>query len=199
MHRIERRLGKFVVEFDDRRVTAKRLVSTIPLDRIQNLCGLSSEEQLRTVTLITLFYSFSGERGFTDCILYNFSKEGLWKRLTVHSDFYGKSNGREFFSVEINSGPVNGDVSEADRDFRKHVGENGLFSGDLRLEGSHTLLNAYPIYTAHADMRAKQVVAKLRKLGVESLGRQGAFDYQPTARDSTLKAEIALRGGSLKR
>jgi protoporphyrinogen oxidase len=199
MHRIERRFGKFVVEFDDRRVTAKRLVSTIPLDRIQNLCGLSSEEQLRTVTLITLFYSFSGERGFTDCILYNFSKEGLWKRLTVHSDFYGKSNGREFFSVEINSGPVNGDVSEADRDFRKHVGENGLFSGDLRLEGSHTLLNAYPIYTAHADMRAKQVVAKLRKLGVESLGRQGAFDYQPTARDSTLKAEIALRGGSLKR
>jgi hypothetical protein len=36
-------------------------------------------------------------------------------------------------------------------------------------------------------------MAALRAFGVESLGRQGAFDYQPTARDTTLKAEAALR------
>jgi protoporphyrinogen oxidase len=198
IRRVECLFGKFVVEFDDRRVTGKRLVSTIPIDRIQHLCGLSNEAQLRTVTLITLFYSFSGERGFSDSILYNFSKSGLWKRLTVHSDFYGRSNGREYFSVEINSGPVNDDVDAADRDFRKHVGENRLFSGELRLEGSHTLANAYPVYTADADLRAKGAIAALRKLGVESLGRQGAFDYQPTARDSTLKAEMSLRDGSVE-
>lgn len=197
LRRVECQIGKFVVELGDRKVTGKRLVSTIPLDRIQNLCGLSNERPLRTVTMITLFYSFSGERGFTDSILYNFSKDGLWKRLTVQSDFYGKSKDREFFSVEVNSGPIDGDANEADRDFRKHAGENGLFSGDLRFEGSHTLANAYPVYTHDAALRAKAAIAALRRLGVESIGRQGAFDYQPTARDSTLKAEIALRGGSV--
>jgi protoporphyrinogen oxidase len=196
MQQIECRPGMFVVELEDRRVTAKRLVSTIPLDRIQNLCGLSNERELRTVTLITLFYSFCGERGFTESILYNFSRGGVWKRLTVQSDFYGKSNGREFFSVEINLDPVHGDVNEADRNFRQHVGENRLFVGELRLEGSHRLANAYPIYTADAESHAKKARARLRALGVESLGRQGAFDYQPTARDSTLKAEIALTSRS---
>jgi hypothetical protein len=53
--------------------------------------------------------------------------------------------------------------------------------------------NAYPIYTDQADEHAASAVVALRKLGIESIGRQGRFDYQPTARDSTLKAEAALR------
>jgi len=69
--------------------------------------------------------------------------------------------------VEVNADHVSGSVEIAAKDFRQHTSENGLFTGDLRLEGSH--------------------------IGVESLGRQGAFDYQPTARDTTLKAEAALR------
>ena len=81
----------------------------------------------------------------------------------------------------------------AAKDFRQHTSENGLFTGDLRLEGSHIVSNAYPIYTDKADERATNAIAALRAFGVESLGRQGAFDYQPTARDTTLKAEAALR------
>jgi protoporphyrinogen oxidase len=192
MHSLQKKDGVFFLEAGRRRFAADRLVSTIPLERIQNLCGMLPEEKLQTVTLISLFFSFSGDRGFKHSILYNFSHNGSWKRLTVYSDFYGRSGGREFFAVEVNADHVLGSVETAEDDFRKHASENGLFAGDLRLEGSHTLSNAYPVYTDNADEQAANAIAALLALGIESFGRQGGFDYQPTARDSTLKAEAAL-------
>jgi protoporphyrinogen oxidase len=181
----------FFLQTGSRRVAASRVVSTIPLDRIQKLYGMTSDERLMTVTLISLFFSFSGDRGFDQSILYNFSHTGAWKRLTVFSDFYGKFDGREYFTVEANS-DVSGSVDAIERDFRRHVSENGLFGGDLKLEGSHIVANAYPVYTGKADEYAANIIAALRTQGIESIGRQGAFDYQPTARVTTLKAEIAL-------
>jgi protoporphyrinogen oxidase len=184
--------GRFVLDAANRRISAGRVVSTIPLERIQALCGMPPEERLMSVTLISLFFSFSGDRGFKDCVLYNFSHTGSWKRLTVYSDFYGKSGEREFFTVEVNADHVGGSIETAEQEFKRHVAENGLFSGDLRLEGSHIVSNAYPVYTDKADEQAANVIAELRMLGIESIGRQGGFDYQPTARDTTLKAEAAL-------
>jgi hypothetical protein len=146
-----------------------------------------------TVALISLFFSFSGDRGFEHSVLYNFSHEGSWKRLTVYSDFYGREGGREFFAVEVNSDHVSGSVAKAEQDFRDHVASNKLFVGDLRLEGSNYVTNAYPIYTENADVKASRIIAALRTLGVESIGRQGGFDYQPTARHTTQQAEVALR------
>jgi protoporphyrinogen oxidase len=193
MHSLQKEDGLFFLYTSGRRVAASRVVSTIPLERVQDLCGILSEEKLQTVTLISLFFSFSGDRGFEHSVLYNFSHTGAWKRLTVYSDFYGPSGGREFFAVEVNADHVAGSVETAARDFRRHTLENGLLTGDLRLEGSHTVSNAYPIYTDKADERAANAIAALRSFGIESLGRQGGFDYQPTARDTTLKAEAALR------
>ena len=193
MGRLESHDGTFSIAVGDRRIVGGRLVSTIPLFHIQALCGLKAQRELKTVTLMSLFYSYSGQRGFKQSILYNFSSKGAWKRLTIHSDFYGKCGGREFFSVELNADHVAHDAGAADRDFREHTKANRLFLGDLRLEGSHLLANAYPIYTENADQDAKQAIAVLAKLGIESIGRQGSFDYQPTARDSTLKAEAALQ------
>ncbi|MCK1404965.1 NAD(P)-binding protein [Bradyrhizobium sp. 76] len=185
--------GRFVLQTADRQIRAQRVVSTIPLERAQELCGIALDVKLRTVTLITLFFSFSGHRGFKNSILYNFSHSGAWKRLTVYSDFYGPAAGREFFAVEVNADHVSNSAEIGAKDFRQHTMENGLFKGDLQLEGSHVVSNAYPIYTNGADERAAEIIAALRNFGVQSLGRQGAFDYQPTARDTTLKAEAALR------
>jgi protoporphyrinogen oxidase len=195
MHSLQKKDDVFFLETGRRRVAASRVVSTIPLERIQDLCGLPSDLRLLTVTLISLFFSFLGDRGFKDSILYNFAHTGSWKRLTVYSDFYGKSGGREFFAVEVNADHVFGSVETAEQDFRRHVSENGLFVGDLRLEGSHILSNAYPVYTDKADERAANAIAALRTLGIESFGRQGGFDYQPTARVSTLQVEAALGRG----
>jgi protoporphyrinogen oxidase len=182
----------FYLETEGRQLAASRVVSTIPLDRIQTLCDMRSEQKLLTVTLISLFFSFSGERRFAHSILYNFSHTGAWKRLTMYSDFYGKSNGREYFAVEVNADHVSGSVEIAAQDFRRHTEENGLFVGDLKLEGGNELANAYPVYTQNAGEKAASIIAGLRELGIESIGRQGGFDYQPTARVTTQKAEAAL-------
>ena len=186
---------RFFLETSSQRIAASRVVSTIPLDRIQKICGMITNDGLTTVTLISLFFSFSGDRGFKQSILYNFAHDGAWKRLTVYSDFYGKADGREYFAAEVNADHVSGSVELAEQDFRRHVSENELFNGDLRLEGSHIVSNAYPVYTHNADATAAAIIAKLRTLGVESIGRQGGFDYQPTARHTTLKAEAALSRG----
>jgi len=178
---------------DRQSFSASRVVSTIPIERIQRLCGIPANENLPTVTLISLFFSFKGDRGFGESILYNFSHAGAWKRLTVYSDFYGRVEGREYFAVEVNADHVCGSVETAEQDFRRHVAENGLFAGELTLEGSHIVTNAYPVYSENADERAADAIAALRVLGIESIGRQGGFDYQPTARVTTLKAEVALR------
>jgi len=178
---------------DGRTILATRLVSTIPIPRVQALCGLASADRLDTVTLETLFYSFAGQRGFGQSVLYNFSYEGMWKRLTVYSDFYGPAQGREYFGVEVTAGGAGDTAQDADRDFRTHTAGNGLFRGDMRLEGSHTLTSSYPVYSKGADMRAQKALAELRAFGIESFGRQGGFDYQPTARVSTISAEDRLR------
>lgn len=188
MHHIRRADGKFELCFDDTTISTDRVVSTIPIHRAEELCGIKTNQRLESITLVSLYFSFAGDRGFDESIIYNFSHEGSWKRLTVYSDFYGRVRGREYFGVEVIADRVDG----AEAAFREHVGRNGLFRGDLKLEGSQTLENAYPIYRRGASKAAGEAIAALRMFGIESFGRQGGFNYQPTARSSTVEAEIAL-------
>ncbi|WP_430251592.1 NAD(P)-binding protein [Neorhizobium sp. DAR64860/K0K1] len=182
----------FCATLRDKAIMAPRVISTIPIPKLEEICAMSNAQQLGTITLISLYFSFSGKRGFDDSIIYNFSHDGAWKRLTVYSDFYGTANGREYFAVEVIANHVADSVTLAEADFREHVRVNGLFSGDLVLEGSHVLDNAYPIYSKGAADAAFSRVARLAEFGVESHGRQGAFNYQPTARVSTLDAETSV-------
>lgn len=191
--RIDRDADGFTVQVDGTTVRAPRLVSTIPIDVLRGMCGKTGATSLPTVTLVTLFFSFAGRRGFSDSILYNFSHGGSWKRLTMYSDFYGRRDGREFFAVEVIAGERPENPDRAVRDFRRHVVDNGLFLGDLVAEGHHVLTHAYPIYSEGAGERAAAAITELRAQGIESFGRQGAFEYQPTARVSTIHAEEALR------
>jgi len=174
-------------------VVSDRLISTIPIPRAEALCGLNSAHKLETITLIALYFSFSGKRGFAESVIYNFSHEGAWKRLTVYSDFYGRVRGREYFTAEVIADNLTNSIELAEHNFRQHVWVNGLFVGDLKLEASQTLESAYPIYRKGAAQRAAEAGLKLRAFGIESFGRQGGFNYQPTARTSTLEAEAALQ------
>jgi hypothetical protein len=174
-------------------VTAERVVSTIPINRSLDLCGMKIDEKLNSVTLISLFFSFSGRKGFDCSVLYNFSHDGFWKRLTMYSDFYGAVEGREYFGVEVLASQAGDSLEVAERDFRSHVAQNHLFDGDLKLEGSRFVPNAYPIYADRAQDRVTAALTRLRDFGIESFGRQGGFDYQPTARVSTQNAEAHVR------
>ena len=173
-------------------IVGKRLISTVPINIANRLCGLEQERPLKTITLISLYFSFSGDRGFAQSILYNFSYEAAWKRLTIYSDFYGRTDGREYFAVEVVTNDTITSIELAEAEFRAHVASNNIFNGDLKLEGGQALDNAYPIYTHGAPAEATRQIERLRQFGVESFGRHGAFNYQPTARVSTLEAERAL-------
>ncbi|WP_105440736.1 NAD(P)-binding protein [Neorhizobium sp. T25_13] len=189
---IDRLENGFQLRLEDRVITAGRLFSTIPIERVQALCAIERQHVLNTTTLISLYFSFSGERGFQQPIVYNFSHDGAWKRLTVYSDFYGLAHGREYFAVEVVADRPDSPVEMAELDFRAHVSANGLFRGDLKLEGAQVLTNAYPVYSRDAARQAEEAIAALRAFGIQSYGRHGGFNYQPTARVSTLDAEAAL-------
>lgn len=191
--RIEKLGSRFALFVDGRVIVADRVVSTIPIRRLQALCDLPVSQELETITLLALYFSFDGIRGFDEEIIYNFSHDGAWKRLTMYSDFYGRAQGREYFGVEVTANGIDRSVAHAEADFRSHVAANGLFRGDLKLEGSQFLENAYPIYRNGADGSAAAAFKALKAFGVESFGRQGGFNYQPTARVSTLEAEAALQ------
>lgn len=194
--RIEKLDNRFVLFREGRAIVADRIVSTIPIRRLQALCNLPVSQELETITLLALYFSFDGARGFDEEIIYNFSYDGAWKRLTMYSDFYGRAQGREYFGVEVIANHIGKSIAQAEADFRAHVAANGLFRGDLRLEGGQLLDNAYPIYRDGADESAAEAVKALKTFGIESFGRQGGFNYQPTARVSTIEAEAALRSAA---
>lgn len=169
--------------------TSDVLVATIPIQKTAKLCGIDDYKKFRSNCLITLFFSFRGSRNFHSTILYNFSHEGTWKRLTVYSDMYGEAAGREYFAVEIVGDLSGAEPQAVASEFESHARKFGLFDGDLKLEGSNTLENAYPLYTKGSIRDAEELSRKLRNIGILSHGRQGAFNYQPTAKVSVTEAK----------
>jgi protoporphyrinogen oxidase len=171
-------------------VVSRRLVSTIPVDRAYGLCGLGDLAPLPFSKLISLFFSFVGERKFQSSILYNFSHRGDWKRLTMFSHFFGPAAGCEYFGVEVTTNDSGPDlVARVAAAFEADVAAKHLFEGTLTFVGSNELEHAYPVYVQGAIERADAMMAALRAFGVESMGRQGGFDYLPTARQVTLVVE----------
>lgn len=149
--KIEKIGSNFVVKTDHDMYTTDRVISTIPIKKALEICGMESGDGLASVTLISLFFSFKGNKGFDYSVLYNFSYDGCWKRLTMYSDFYGMVEGREYFGVEVIASHAENSVEIGERDFRAHVARNNLFDGDLILEGSRFVPNAYPIYVNQAQ------------------------------------------------
>lgn len=182
----------FRLELADGTVFTKNLISTMPIDKVTALCGLPVEHDLNYVALTSLFYSHRGDRGFPQNILYNFTPEGRWKRLTMHSDFYGLAQDRAYFSLEVVTQSTEPDYEAADRDFRDHVRKHGLFSGDLSLEGARLTKNLYPVYLMGSTDASAAAIKQLNDFGILSFGKQGGFDYQPTTWVSAAVAEKAL-------
>lgn len=185
----------FVVRLKDgTRLRSRQLISTIPLSHSLPLFGFDAPQGLHTASLLSLFVSFAGARGFDANALYNFSHEGRWKRLTMHSDFYGPRNGREYCSVEITQRQEEAEPAASLAEFRSLTERTGIFKGDLRLEGFRLTQHAYPVYLQGATEAAEAATGQLREIGVLSFGRQGGFDYQPTASVSAGMAARQLAG-----
>ena len=158
---------------------AKRVINTLPLKTVINLLGKPDAVEIASTKLCTLCCSFSGIRGFGTVVLYNFDDKGAWKRLTMHSDYYGKRSGREFFCVEITLRDQRPEPRSLFDDFVAHTRQLGLFQGDLRLEGNMDLEFAYPICDMQAEERRLRLIELLAQFGIETIGRQGLFEYIP--------------------
>jgi len=173
--------GRFVVLREGLARTFDRVISTIPVEKAFALVFPQQTSGVRSLSLLTLCVIFRGERKFDGQILYNYHPEGEWKRLTMHSDVYGKVKGWEFFNVEV---PVISAPANAQRsfdDFRRMTEAVGIFDGEMRLAGSLLTDFAYPLYDEGAMERREAALARLHDFGIETVGRQGNFDYIPNA------------------
>ncbi|MGV7032125.1 NAD(P)-binding protein [Methylobacterium symbioticum] len=188
VERIRRSNGHYVVETRGSTIQCDRVLSTFPLKITGALLGFEDATPPASTQMLTLFCSFEGSRNFDTTILYNFHAKGAWKRLTMHSDYYGRSDGREYFSVEvtcIGSVPAEG---QAFADFAESVRSVGLFSGALDLLGSLVTDFAYPVYAIGSEASRDHYMDRIRSAGIDLVGRQGLFDYIPASDIAARKA-----------
>ncbi|WP_157966374.1 FAD-dependent oxidoreductase [Oceanibium sediminis] len=156
-----------------------RLISTIPLAMTARLAGIDDIAPPRSMMMTTLFCRFRGTPGFPYTVLYNFHRDGVWKRLTMHSNYYGQVGGDAYFSVECTQ-PDEAQSPEAlFEDFRASTESFGLFAGELELVGHLETEFAYPVLDEESARNREVMLQRTEQMGIESLGRQGAFDYIP--------------------
>jgi protoporphyrinogen oxidase len=172
--------------------TAPRLINTLPLVKVARLLGMDAAEAPESTAMITACFRFRGQRHFAALILHNFAADGLWKRLTMHSDYYGRADGWEFFSVEVSVRGTLPGIDTLVADFRATTAQAGLFEGELECLGSFVTDFAYPVYDQSAEARKTTLVQALSDMGIESLGRQGNFDYIPSATVAIAQAQAYL-------
>lgn len=166
-------------------VSASRVISSIPLKITAQAVGITAGEGVESLPLLTLYVACEGDLGFEAEVLYNFSDEGSWKRLTVHSRVYGEVDGRHYLSVEA---PLAAGSSEAGAEFTAFLAfmrRHGLMRGPAELVGHDVTGYAYPIYARGSMDASEALMDRIEATGVELLGRQGRFDYIPTAKRAT--------------
>lgn len=182
IRRIRREGGSYLVTTDRAEFRGCCVVSAMPLDTCHRAV-FGKESGLKSLDILTLFVSAQSIPASFGTVIYNFHAQGRWKRATVYSRLYpGLGAGREFMSVELTL-PHGGaaDPEEAFADLSNHLGGLNLGVGDLRLEGYEVIKSAYPYnLTGQADA-ATPVLKSLEDFGIVAVGRQGRFEYLPTA------------------
>lgn len=162
-----------------RRVGA--VAATIPLDTTHRAV-FGTPSGLASIDLMTLFVSARWLSPDIGNVLFNFHEDGRWKRATIHSRLYPDTGApRAHFSVEVTLPPgARADPEDAFADLATHLGTLALADG-LRLEGHALTPSAYPLYAPGHAARVAEVLDRLQAAGIVTAGRQGRFEYLPTA------------------
>jgi protoporphyrinogen oxidase len=168
-----------------------RVISTIPIPTLAKYLALPLKAQFECINLVSLFYRFRGNAGFTSTVLFNYSLDARWKRLTMFSSYYGKAeNGDEYFTVECISGnassgdPASENIEWLRKDFEEHTRSLGLFQGSLTFQGSVITRNAYPVFRVSEMTNISKAKADIEALGIGMIGRQGAFEFLSSAQSA---------------
>ncbi|ETD90727.1 FAD-dependent oxidoreductase [Rhodobacter capsulatus] len=180
--RIEREAsGRMVVTSPAGRFRAATVVGAAPLDTLHRAV-FGTESGFESLSLMTLFVSAGRFAPGAGNLLFNFHAAGRWKRATFYSRIYpDPAIAREYFSVEATLLP--GEALSPETVFAEFAAQClrlGL-AEDLRLEGAVTTPQAYPLYRPGQLARRAAVLERLVQAGVLPVGRQGRFEYLPTA------------------
>jgi protoporphyrinogen oxidase len=190
---IDHEADGFELGLGEGRFTCDDVIGAMPLDSLLRMT-LGHESGLESGDLLTLFVSHEGPRAFDGNVLFNFHPAGRWKRLTMYSDLYGQRDGRDYFSVEVPLAPHRDrpEPEEVYSGFAAHLREQGALTGDMRLEGHCITKDAYPIYRKDTLWRQVVAIDLVSGFGIVPVGRQGRFDYLPTAAQVVRKTNAQL-------
>jgi hypothetical protein len=187
---------QFVITTAAGTLRARSVVRALPLDTLHRAL-FDAPSGLKSLDLMTLFVSAGAVDEKAGNVLFNFHRDGRWKRITLYSRIYPElMQQREFFSAEVTL-PVGWtpDPEAAFDDLKAHLEGLGMAS-DLRLEGHEIVDGAYPLYTPRYDDGLQKTLARIGGAGVVLVGRQGRFEYLPTANGTIRRVaeELAQAG-----
>lgn len=173
--KIEKRDDKFVIFCDGEERVYDRIISSAPVTVMQRLLGIEQDFTPQYIKLISFFYT--GNFIPDSNIVYNFSSSGEWKRIICFSKYYGKENGKDYFSVEITAQNTDdAHVEMCKKEFEEFVVKNNVIT-DLEYQGIKINPFAYPIFVEGEGHLADREIEKIRETGVDLIGRQGTFEY----------------------
>ena len=183
---------QFEIEIQGEKKIYDEVVSTIPIPVVSQLIGQPLKRDFDSIDLLTLFYRFNGDMKHQYNVLHNFTLDGAWKKITTFSQYYGKHEGDDYFSVEITLDPdAKANVVQLQKQFEAHVQSLGLYAGEFKLQGSLITKNAYPVYLRENVDEVLRVKDYLRTWGLRLAGRQGEFDYLNSSDASANAVKIA--------
>lgn len=184
--------AQFEVELLEETKVYDEVVSTIPIPVVSELIGQPLKRKFDSISLLTLFYRFNGDTKHNHNVLHNFTLEGAWKKITTFSQYYGKHEGDDYFSVEITMDPdIEPDIAKQQQQFEAHVTSLGLYQGEFKLQSSLVTKNAYPVYLRENVDEVLRVKHELKAWGLYLAGRQGEFDYLNSSDASANAVKIA--------
>ncbi|MBK8047792.1 MAG: FAD-dependent oxidoreductase [Anaerolineales bacterium] len=152
-----------------------KVFSTAPIPVALRLIGQQPEVALDTMNLLSLFCVADMQHQAN--VIYNYMPDGLWNRITVFSRYYGKVNGRDYLAVEITTKDTSEPaIARYRQDFIDHVTRVGV-ARNVECVGTFVTPSAYPIYRHGHSEQVAHEKARLAAFGIETLGRQGNFEY----------------------
>ena len=180
VQRVERGPGGFALRVDGGSRPYDAVVSTIPIPVMLRLLGETPAMKFENAAMLSLFYR-GGVRPDA-AFLYNFSRRGRWKRITVFSRFYGPADGADWFTVEVTAPDTSpAALAELRADFEAHARDAGLTEGVPALVGQHVTERAYPVFRVGDPERVQAERRRLEAHGIGLSGRQGRFEYLSSA------------------
>ncbi|MBC8145434.1 MAG: FAD-dependent oxidoreductase [bacterium] len=155
-----------------------RVIATIPITSLVESLGIVAEP-VEHMSLLSLFFRFSGEITEPGHYFVNFTSHPSWKRLVVFSRYYGTVDGDHYFTVECTRrNPTAQDLATTSIDVAEHLRTLAFLDGNAQYVGGSITPNAYPLLRRGHVEKLAAIKRAVEEQGIELIGRQATFRHQ---------------------